>query len=301
MRGGATVTWGDVYVTVFFIISGALLRYNNPEIQDVGRFYKKRFMAIFPPYYIAWGCMYVLSVIKNRSVFYKGNPVSILLSLIGMDGYLSYKIKDYYILGEWFVGAIVLLYILYPIVAFLNKKSKPLSCSVIGVMYIATLTFNITGMPSFRTLPSCLLSFYIGYLMVEYYNYMNGFIFGSMIMVLFGIAFLKINSPNLEAHIIGGAVAVILYGIGTNIMHEGFFTRIVMWISKRSYYIFLTHHVVICQVIKRLGNVQTTKEKIAVAAITLFVIAFFTEMLKEATSRVLTFLNRTKLGRKETI
>ena len=122
--------------------------------------------------------------------------------------------------------------------------------------------------------------------MVEYYNYMNGFIFGSMIMVLFGIAFLKINSPNLEAHIIGGAVAVILYGIGTNIMHEGFFTRIVMWISKRSYYIFLTHHVVICQVIKRLGNVQTTKEKIAVLTITLFVIAFFTEMLKEATSRV---------------
>lgn len=298
---GATVTWGDVYVTVFFIISGALLRYNNPEIQDISRFYKKRFMAIFSPYYIAWGCMYILSAIKNRSVFYKGNPISILLSLIGMDSYLSYKINGYYILGEWFVGAIVLLYLVYPIVVFWNKKSKLLSCSVIGIMYIASLAFNITGMSSFRTLPSCLLSFYIGYLMVEYYNYMNRFIFGLMIMVLLGIAFLKMNLPNIEAHIIGGAVALILYGIGTNIMHEGFLTRIVMWISKRSYYIFLIHHVVICQMIKKFGNVQATKEKVAILIITLFVIIFFTEMLKKATSRVLTLLNQVKLGRKETI
>lgn len=64
---GATVTWGDVYVTVFFIISGALLRYNNPEIQDISRFYKKRFMEIFPPYYIAWVCVYVYTISDKES------------------------------------------------------------------------------------------------------------------------------------------------------------------------------------------------------------------------------------------
>ena len=35
------VTYGDIYVTVFFFISGALLFYNHSEVDDLKLFYKK--------------------------------------------------------------------------------------------------------------------------------------------------------------------------------------------------------------------------------------------------------------------
>ena len=44
---------------------------------------------------------------RYKSLFYRGNPASIILSLIGMDGYLAFKINDYYILGEWFIGCLL--------------------------------------------------------------------------------------------------------------------------------------------------------------------------------------------------
>lgn len=35
------VTYGDIYVTVFFFISDALLFYNHSEVDDLKLFYKK--------------------------------------------------------------------------------------------------------------------------------------------------------------------------------------------------------------------------------------------------------------------
>ena len=35
------VTYGDIYVTIFFFISGALLFYNHSEVDDLKLFYKK--------------------------------------------------------------------------------------------------------------------------------------------------------------------------------------------------------------------------------------------------------------------
>jgi hypothetical protein len=41
-----------------------------------------------------------------------------------MDGYLDYKYKSYYIMGEWFTGAIVIIYYLYPIIVYISNKNK---------------------------------------------------------------------------------------------------------------------------------------------------------------------------------
>ena len=38
---GNGITYGDIYVTVFFFISGALLFYNYREVTDLRAFYKK--------------------------------------------------------------------------------------------------------------------------------------------------------------------------------------------------------------------------------------------------------------------
>jgi hypothetical protein len=56
-------------------------------------------------------------MILTKTPFNHGiNPWSFILTLIGMDGMMFYRIKDYYLIGEWFVGMIIILYIFFPII-----------------------------------------------------------------------------------------------------------------------------------------------------------------------------------------
>lgn len=50
----ANGSWGDVIVTVFFVISGGMLYLNNNEIPSLKKFYYKRFKSIFPMFYIVF-------------------------------------------------------------------------------------------------------------------------------------------------------------------------------------------------------------------------------------------------------
>lgn len=40
--------WGEVFVGIFFLLSGAVLYYNYSEIKCIKVFYYKRFKSIFP-------------------------------------------------------------------------------------------------------------------------------------------------------------------------------------------------------------------------------------------------------------
>lgn len=50
--------WGDVIVSVFFMISGAVLFLNNSEVKDWLGFYKKRWKSIFPDFYIIYSVFF---------------------------------------------------------------------------------------------------------------------------------------------------------------------------------------------------------------------------------------------------
>jgi peptidoglycan/LPS O-acetylase OafA/YrhL len=65
----ANGSWGNTIVNVFFLISGAMLYYNNSEIKSLKTFYYKRIKSIFPMFYIAFILFYLLSAIKSKNVF----------------------------------------------------------------------------------------------------------------------------------------------------------------------------------------------------------------------------------------
>ena len=90
-----TGSWRSVLVAVFFLISGALLYLHHNKIDSVWRFYKRRWIAIFPAF-------------------------------IGMDGYLFswLQFHTFYILGEWFLGAIIIAYLTYPVLLGIINKSN---------------------------------------------------------------------------------------------------------------------------------------------------------------------------------
>ena len=50
----ANGNWGLVFVTMFFMLSGALLYKNNSTIMSYKSFYVKRWKSIFPMFYMAF-------------------------------------------------------------------------------------------------------------------------------------------------------------------------------------------------------------------------------------------------------
>ncbi len=142
---------GGVFVTMFFMLSGAALLHNYPSFRDgeeksfgktlknLAVFYKKRWLTIFPMFYIAWAIMYVINSRRVGGWFWGGPRKNFILTFLGMDGYFLHLGMNYYCLGEWFLGAIIILYILYPLLLFLWNRARIPSTAVILFFFLFNL------------------------------------------------------------------------------------------------------------------------------------------------------------------
>lgn len=119
----ANSNWGFLFVTCFFCISGSVLYYNYPCVNSIKNFYYKRWKSIFPGYYICFIYFFIKNVFKYHKFFYNGHWVRLIFTIFGMDGYLGYRFKTYYLIGEWFLGSIIIIYFLYPLLSYLVHKN----------------------------------------------------------------------------------------------------------------------------------------------------------------------------------
>lgn len=236
---------GDLGVSLFLIISGAALMYVYEEGKlDLKLFYKKRFMAIYPMFWIA----YIVAVIPKLAVWRNmgyGLNWKILITFIGMDGYLSEYVSAFYILGEWFLGFIVIFYVIFPFIRWLMNKNEI-------VLWIAVLCLYV--------------------LCLKYYDMqmsMSKIIFVRLPELCFGMSFIKHRVRLKWYHALPAAGILALNAIirpefleslQTTYVGISFFAvlvfisyytgcvfvkRICSFVSKYSYAVFLVHHVVI--------------------------------------------------------
>jgi hypothetical protein len=232
---------------MFFMLSGALLYKNNSTISSYKSFFIKRWKSIFPMFYIAYLFFYIPKVIKSGTLFYLGNPSSFLLSVFGMDGYFLYKIPNYYLIGEWFLGAIILLYILYPIC--LKASVKPaVSTIIIICLYIWQVYTDFFIIDSGRNFISCLISFWFGILFMKYYenliNILNKKTFVALCLLLLPLLFVRISflNKNITEHIVGYILFILFFSLGNIVMKNNVVNKICISVSHLSYGIFLVHH-----------------------------------------------------------
>ena len=54
-------------------------------------------------------------------------PLTFFLTIIGFDGFLLYAIPNFYLVGEWFLGFIITMYILFPFLRYLFLKKALLT------------------------------------------------------------------------------------------------------------------------------------------------------------------------------
>lgn len=245
------ITWqpfnlfiGDLGVAVFFIISGAALMYTYDNELNLASFYKKRALAIYPMFYIAY---LVVFITRAKAILsFNLSPVKWLFTLTGFDGYFSTLTSTYYILGEWFLGCIVLVYLVFPLLRAALKKAPVITWIVVLILYFLSVQF--ISIPNFNS--SLILTVRIpevlfGMTFVKYIKKSHPImVAASVIVLLESIFFIPPISSSYKTTYIGISFFIVLVFISSFIKND-ICKRICHLISKYSYAVFLTHHVII--------------------------------------------------------
>lgn len=243
--------WGNVLVSVFFALSGGMLFYNYGEIKSLKIYLYKRWKSIFPPFYVAFAYFYIRQVCDSGTYFYGGSAKKILLSLIGMDGYFAYKSPNYYLIGEWFLGAIIMMYIVYPFLLWCIKHIEIQFACIMSVLLVWVVYYNCFEIHPARNLITCIFSFYIGMVIFKHIKYINNkWVIISSVFTFLIFFFVPINIDNIILErIFSFAIIILLYNLGRKISCKIIFKNIIKEISKISYSIFLLQHMIIGDVL----------------------------------------------------
>lgn len=244
---------GDLGVSQFFIISGAALMYNyeDSERLNLKVFYWKRFKSIYPMFWIAFitANIYLL-LTMGSGIVNKAPKWTILLSVLGMDGYLANTgLATFYTLGEWFLGFIVIFYVVFPILRIGVKKHPWITGIIALALYAATLLINIPlhGMPKGLLLTTRLPEILFGIYFVRFIKQVPHVVGIGSIMLLVLQQIFKPVQGNLAVTLIGICFFLALVWISQWLDKQPI-RKIIGSLSKYSYAIFLVHHVVIMQV-----------------------------------------------------
>ena len=250
---------GNIGVSLFFILSGASLALSTKENYSIFNFYRKRFMAIFPIYWLTYVLVAIAKIIFfPHKHFTCTNPFAFILTIFGLDGFYLYKIPNYYLIGEWFLGCIIIIYILFPVVRWLFATNKHLTLLLFFLIsIIIDLTYNLDmslrRFPLFR-----IFEFTFGMYWITTFN--NSQNKTNIILIptsLLGIAFATscayCNNPFVSNIILGLFSFVLLISI-SNFFEKDIPKQIFNFLSKYSYAAFLLHHVTIIAILTFFKN-----------------------------------------------
>lgn len=118
---------GDFGSSLFFIVSGAALALTVPETQSPAVFYKKRAKAIYPLFWLAWAVCFSVRFLTKPGYYAAAKSPTFLLTVLGLDNFAvaaGWVGMDFACVGEWFLGSILFLYLLFPLL-LRGLKRKP--------------------------------------------------------------------------------------------------------------------------------------------------------------------------------
>ena len=250
---------GNFGVSIFFIISGISLMYTTQKF-EIKKYFKKRFLGIYPMFYIAWLIVFMYYFIVNHgSVFQSPPRWSFIWTLLGTDGYFNFFGPNYYLIGEWFLGCLIFLYLLFPIIKY-GIDNRPIITAIIIVsIYIIVSIFYNGTIPREIFFPLRIIEFAFGMYFVKYWKKVSiipGIV--SFIVLVFMSFFPFENTFGEQIfqytivyrNTIVGMSTVIFVSWFCNYIKAGTFFYFMAKISKYGYAIFLTHHVIITEYAK---------------------------------------------------
>jgi len=239
----ANSLWGFIFVTCFFAISGAVLYYNyrNPSLKI---FFYRRWKSIFPPFYLVFLYFHIGDALKRKKFFYKGEPWKMLLTLTGMDGLFFYKYGGYYKVGEWFLGAIVILYLVYPLLQKVMDWNRFVLPVVLAIGTIWVQQSKFFEIEKTRNVITCITSFYFGMVAIKYKDFfLKDRIVGAVALIInLFLYFLKMPDLVCIQQAQGITLFIAAVQIGDYVMRLKVLEYIFAELSSLSFGVFLVHH-----------------------------------------------------------
>lgn len=241
---------GDWGVSLFLIISGAALMYTYQNDFDLRTFYKKRLLTIYPLYWLTYVIVMSYMFIKYKTINPSGaTPWKIILSLIGMDAYLGTITETYLCIGEWFLGMIILIYLLFPIIFYMMKRCEVLLwILLLGVMGWFVL-FNFLPMSPATIVFVRLPEFCFGMTFIKHKEWIMAkqklFLGFAVLLLLMDRYYRPYISISVRTAYMGIIAFLGFVYISKYLYKVKIINKISAWICKYSYIIFLVHHRII--------------------------------------------------------
>ncbi|WP_017800203.1 acyltransferase family protein [Winslowiella toletana] len=249
---------GSIAVGVFVIVSGFSLmnsNLNNPNFNP-GDFYLKRFLSIYPSFWLSYSLAALSGYIYYGHLPNNAQAWTLIFSFIGLDGLINQIIPTYYMVGEWFLGMIIILYILFPLMLFLIKINpllltiSALTISIITNYYYTELfTLKKWTNPIFQ---ANLMIFGMNYC---YYSLSKNNQINAILFIT-GFTSLFILEPLVKSFIYPCLLFILLAYLGNHLLIDRNIARVISFIAKYSFATFLVHHKVIFYISQSFNNIN---------------------------------------------
>ena len=268
--------WGGTLNAIFFALSGYVLQAKyGSSLGKIRVFYYKRWKMIIPPYIVVFLSAYMGNVAKYGSFFYYDIPkYRLIFSFLGVDGYAQWFCQTYFITGVWFIGAILFLYAIYPLLNKLARtRLKYIFLFLLIVAFLLLLKFSVIPAPIDINPVTCVLSFYIGMLLFEKTSLIKSKItFIICTVVCLGLLFVTLKGNHvIKEMIMGYLMFISIFNIGNHLGNFCSF-KVITRLSKTSYYSILIHLPLIHKVLEGWNSENSINQMFVLIAIILSLI-----------------------------
>ena len=243
---------------IFIFISGATLKLNERD-ESILSFYKRRLVKTLIPFYFAYIIYFIIKAITLRNIHLFGGIEKwrFIYTIFGIDEYLNAAgIKTFTLgIGEWFLGCIILCYLIYPVLSYLDKKHK-MATFVIFTIYDILINvfysrFNFV-MPQHFNFLCQVYNFYLGIFIVneKVFNKLKKYQIIGILLVLFIYFYpYTFNIPdNLKITLCTISIVVAFRSLENVLVKNDFMIAIIKKFNAISLEFFLVHHFVIYEV-----------------------------------------------------
>lgn len=265
-----SVYLGSFGVSLFFIVSGAALMYVYDEKIDIKNYFVKRFKGIYPLYWLTYLFAFFITFYLNAGIV-KGIPkYRIIYSILGCDGNVLWFKPTFYMVGEWFLSVIVLLYVIFPICR-LGIKKIPYVTMLLAVLIFVCLHYTwSSSMPLECLFLARLPEFVFGMFFVKVIKKPRWWLFVPGVLVWLAALRFEEKLLNLDSvirmEVIGIASFCVLSYVFMSLKGK-IITKLSVFVNKYMYGFFLTHHFIQEQVLKKFSGVTLERTEVILACI----------------------------------
>lgn len=236
---------GDFGSSLFFMVSGAALAY-TAKPQPTLDFYKKRAKAIYPMFWLAWAVCFSIRFVAKPWYYAGAKAPTLLFTALGLDQFAvaaNWVSMDYACVGEWFLGSILFLYLLFPLLLKALRKNAGLTWLLCACLALPLHWFGVES----KLLAIHLLEFMFGMTFVMQPPRFQRMALPAGAVLLLPVTLLgdtKLNSALLTA-----AVFALLAWVGPYCA-KGLLPKLCALLGKYAYAVFLVHHVIILRLVE---------------------------------------------------